>query len=217
MMRVIGWCLAAWVAVSPVVADPLTFYAPAPNGDVLIIYSTLDARLAAPLVMAFQAANPGPNVIYEDLLSGEIAERVRQETDAGLATADFVFSSAMDVQVKLANDGYAQRVTVAESTNWPRWANWRDMAYAMTYEPGVLIYHKPSFPDGPPTSRQALMQWLQGDGLRQPGRIGTYDIERSAVGYLFLARDAEHLPKSGRWSAQWGRRGCSAFPPASRS
>ena len=30
------------------------------------------------------------------------------ETDAGQPTADFVFSSAMDMQIKLANDGYAQ-------------------------------------------------------------------------------------------------------------
>jgi iron(III) transport system substrate-binding protein len=160
----------------------------------VVIYSTLDTGLATPLIAAFQAAHPGVAVLYEDLLGADIAARVRGETDAGLPTADFVFSSAMDVQIKLANDGYAQAVTVTEARDWPRWANWQDMAFALTFEPGVLVYHKPSFPGGPPQSRLELMEWLRATPPAMQGRIGTYDIERSAVGFLFLARDEEHFP-----------------------
>jgi hypothetical protein len=36
------------------------------------------------------------------------------------------------------------------SASWPRWANWRNTAYALTYEPAVFVYHKPSFADAPP-------------------------------------------------------------------
>lgn len=160
----------------------------------LVIYSTLDNRLAAPLIAAFQASHPGVSVRYEDLLAGEIAARVIAETDAGGATADFVFSSAMDMQIKLANDGYAQAVNVPAARNWPAWANWQDTAFAMTFEPAVLVYHKPSFPAGPPQSRLELMEWLRQAPASVQGKIGTYDIEQSAVGYLFLARDAEHFP-----------------------
>lgn len=176
-------------------AEMVTYPAPdvaAPKA--LLIYSTLDNRLAAPLISAFQAAHPDVAVRYEDLLAGEIAARVMAETEAGQPTADFVFSSAMDMQIKLANDGYAQAVSVPAARNWPDWANWQDTAFALTFEPGVLVYHRPSFPDGPPQSRLELMEWLKNPPQGMQGKTGTYDIEQSAVGYLFLSRDAEHFP-----------------------
>jgi iron(III) transport system substrate-binding protein len=160
----------------------------------LVIYSTLDSRLAAPLIAAFQAGHPGVAVRYEDLLASEIAARVIAETDAGQVSADFLFSSAMDLQLKLANDGYGQEAPVPAARNWPAWAQWQDTAFALTFEPAVLVYHKPSFPDGPPQSRLDLLEWLANAPDSLTGRIGTYDIEKSAVGYLFLARDAEHFP-----------------------
>lgn len=160
------------------------------GGKRLVIYSTLDTRLATPLLAAFQNGHPDVTLIYEDLLASEIATRVVAETDAGGTTADFVFSSAMDQQMKLANDGYAQPVAAA---GWPRWANWRDTAFALTVEPAVLIYHRPSFPEGPPQSRLDLIEWLRAVPAGTGARIGTYDIEQSAVGYLYLSRDAEHF------------------------
>ncbi|MGL5009866.1 MAG: ABC transporter substrate-binding protein, partial [Paracoccaceae bacterium] len=165
---------------APVAQAEVAVFAAAGEVRRLSIYSTLDTRLVAPMIGAFQARNPGISVVYEDLLAAEIAERVIAETDAGAATADFVFSAAMDLQMKLANDGYAQPVEIA--ADWPRWANWRDTAFALTLEPGVMVYHKPSFPDGPPQSRLALIEWLRQTPPELRGRIGTYDIEQSAVG-----------------------------------
>lgn len=195
MRALLGWIIAIASLASPLSAEVFLFAAKtAPETGTLVVYSTLDQRIAAPLIDQFQSENPNVAIRYEDLLAGEIAARVVSETDSGAATADFVFSSAMDMQIKLANDGYAQAVDVAQSKNWPRWANWRDTAFAMTFEPGVLVYHKPSFPDGPPQSRLELMDWLKKAGPGSQGRIGTYDIERSAVGYLYLARDEDHFP-----------------------
>ncbi len=188
---------------APATAEVARFAAKGAEVAALRIYSTLDQPLAAPLIAAFQAENPGIGVIYEDLLAAEIATRVMAETDAGQPTADFVFSSGMDLQVKLANDGYAQSVTVPLAAAWPDWANWRDMAFALTYEPGVLVWHKPSFPDGPPQSRLDLIGWLKTPAAT--GRIGTYDIARSAVGYLYLARDAEHFADIWSLVAAMGR------------
>ncbi len=183
-----------------------------PQTGELVIYSTLDSRLAAPLIAAFQAGHPDVAVRYEDLLAGEIAERVTAETDAGVPTADFIFSSAMDVQLKLANDGYGQPAAVPAAQAWPRWANWQDIAFALTFEPAVLVYHKPAFPDGPPQSRLELLEWLGRAPDSLTGRIGTYDIERSAVGYLFLARDAEHFPDIWSVLGAMGRAGLQTFP-----
>jgi iron(III) transport system substrate-binding protein len=204
------WRLLLPLLALPAWADPARFPAPGAEETTLTIYSTLDTPLAEPLITAFQSSHHTTTVLYEDLLAAEIAQRVTTETDAGQPTADFVFSSGMDLQVKLANDGYAQPVTVPLAADWPDWANWRDMAFALTYEPAVLVWHKPSFPDGPPQSRLDLIDWLK---LPQAqGRIGTYDVARSAVGYLYLARDAEHFADIWSLVAAMGRANLQTFP-----
>ncbi len=210
-----AWFLALCLTLAalPRMASADVALYPAPSGATgteMVIYSTLDTRLAEPLITAFQSQNPDTAIRYEDLLAGEIAARVKAETDTDRPTADFVFSSAMDMQIKLANDGYARPVSVANARNWPAWANWQDTAFALTFEPAVLVYHKPDFPDGPPQSRLALLEWLQSAPPALQGRIGTYDIERSAVGYLFLARDAEHFPDI--WSLLRQMTGLQTYP-----
>ncbi|WP_374300170.1 ABC transporter substrate-binding protein [Paracoccus sp. (in: a-proteobacteria)] len=188
----------------------------APSGapdQVLTIYSSLDNHLAAPLIAGFQGQNPDIAVHYEELLTGELNDRIVAETDAGKTTADFAFSSAMDLQIKLANDGYAREAITPDSPGWPRWANWRNTAYALTFEPAVLVYHRPAFRDrAPPSSRFELVDWLARGGAAVRGRVGTYDIERSAVGYLFLARDQEHFPDIWSVIRAMGRAGVRQFP-----
>ena len=204
--------LPLWLVAAPAPAPAGEILFPAPSGQApreMVIYSSLDERLAAPLVAAFQGTNPTVAVRYHDLLSGDIAARVVAETDAGLPTADFVLSSAMDLQMKLANDGYAAPVDLPAAEGWPRWANWRDTAFALTFEPAVMVYHRPSFPDGPPDTRLRLKDWLDLPEARD--RVGTYDIERSAVGYLFLSRDQEHFPDIWSLVAAMGRAGLQLF------
>lgn len=198
----------------PAGAEVFTFPAPSgAAGDELVIYSSLDERLALPLIEGFQEQHPDVAVRYEDLLTGEINARIIAETDSGGTTADLAFSSAMDLQVKLANDGYARETEVEASAGWPRWANWRNMAYAMTFEPAVLVYHKPSFAGRPPpATRFELLDWLRQGGAAVQGRIGTYDIERSAVGYLFLARDQEHFADIWTLVGAMGKAGVQQFP-----
>lgn len=180
----------------------------------LVIYSTLDAPRAAPLIAAFQAQNPTLSVTYEDMLAADIAARVRRETDAGQRSADFVFSSGMDLQMKLANDGYGQPIAPQPAPFWPDWAKWQDTAFALTLEPAVLVYHQPSFPDGPPSSRLELIEWLraQSPASLGTGKIGTYDIQASAVGYLYLARDLEHFKDIWSLIRQMGTAGVQVFP-----
>ncbi len=190
--------LTAFVCVSaPAWADVTVF--PALDGRTearsLVVYSSLDAPLAKPMIAGFQKANPDVAVRYEELLTTDIYDRVIAETDNGKGTADIAFSSAMDLQVKLANDGYAQESRLPLSDRWPRWANWRDTAYALTFEPAVFVYHKPSFKDAPPpATRGQFVDFLRTQGDKVYGRIATYDIERSGVGFMFMARDQEQYP-----------------------
>ncbi|SIQ74190.1 iron(III) transport system substrate-binding protein [Paracoccus thiocyanatus] len=194
-------------------AQMTLFSAPAGKGRELTVYSSLDDDLAAPLIAAFQSRNPDVAVRYENLLTTELHDRIVAETQAGGGTADFAFSSAMDLQVKLANDGFARPVQTPDTPGWPGWANWRDTAYALTFEPAVFAYHKPSFADHPPPATRAdLMRWMAEHPAQAQGRIGTYDVARSGVGYLFLARDQELYP--GIWSVvqAMGRAGVQQFP-----
>jgi iron(III) transport system substrate-binding protein len=207
-MRLLQFLLACCLAL-PARADVVVFPAPAGGTRKLVIYSSLDSPLARPLVEAFQQQAPDVTVRYEDLLTGEIAARVMQETDAGQPTADLIFSSAMDLTVKLANDGYAREAEVAGAASWPDWAAWRSMVFALTFEPAVIVYHRPSFPDGPPDTRAALIKWLE---TAPQGSIGTYDIARSAVGYLFLMRDQEHFADLWPLVRAMGRAGVQTFP-----
>lgn len=171
------------------------FKAPSPSedGETLTIYSSLDTHLSEPLIKAFQKLNPGISIAYEEMQTQDVYERVVNESDHSGATADLTLSSAMDLQMKLANDGYAQPVTLPDLANWPSWAQWRNTAFAFTFEPSVLIYHKPTFAGmEPPNSRAELTKLLRENGDQFFGRVATYDIERAGVGYLFLAMDEKN-------------------------
>src|SRR3546814_19078882 len=96
------------LALLPVgLAQASTTMFPAHSGHndapVLIVYSSLDEPLAKPMIAGFQAANPDVAVRYEDMLTGEIYDRIVRETAARQKTADFAFSSSLSLPVKLAN------------------------------------------------------------------------------------------------------------------
>ena len=182
----------------------------------LTIYSSLDLGAARPLIDAFQADNPSIAVAYHDLQTVDIYDRVLIESEAPGGTADLVFSSAMDLQMKLANDGYARRVALSNAARWPGWANWRDTAIALTYEPAVIVYHRPSFSDGDvPRTRAGLLELLGRDHDHLYGRVATYDIERAGVGFLFLARDAEHNRDTWELVRAMGRSGVKLYSNSS--
>ncbi len=166
-----------------------------PSGDarVLRIYSSLDAKIAAPLLSAFQATRPGIGIDYFELQTQDIYARIIEESDEAGLTADLAYSSAMDLQVKLANDGYAQSVRLPNAGALPEWAQWRDTVYGTTFEPAVILYHKPSFlKSEPPRTRPDFAAYLKSREAETYGRVGTYDVERAGVGLFFLARDREH-------------------------
>lgn len=218
MMRLIRSVLLLFAPVLALAgtawAKPVLFAAPLGQAaGELVIYSSLDDDLARPLIQAFQQRRPDLAVRYENLLTGTLHDRIVAETEAGSGTADFAFSSAMDLQVKLANDGFALPVVTPDTPDWPDWANWRDTAYALTFEPAVFVYHKPTFRDHPPPSTRAeLLAWMAEHPAEARGRIGTYDVARSGVGYLFLARDQELYPQIWDIVREMGRAGVRQYP-----
>ena len=165
----------------------------------VVVYASTDLAVAQPLIHAFEARYPGIRVRYADLNTLELNHRFLAETAALGSTrprrdadyADVLWSTAMDLQIKLVNDGYAQRYDSPERGGLPGWAVWRDEAWGTTFEPAVIVYNRKHF-DGThvPGSRSGLARLLQEHAPQWRGRIVTYDVERSGVGYLLAQQDA---------------------------
>src|SRR6202521_4377273 len=127
----------------------------------IIVYATTDAAAANPLIKDFQALYPGIQVEYSDLNSTELYNRFIAEAAAGSGTADLLWSSAMDLQVKLVADGQALTYASPETPALPKWAAWKDQAYGTTYEPIAFIYNKRLVPpEDVPQDHAALLKLL---------------------------------------------------------
>ena len=104
---------------------------------------------------------------------------------------DVAISSAMDLQMKLANDGLVLAHTSNATRRVPDWARWRDHVYAFTQEPAAIVLSNAAFGDEPvPATRQELIALLRSDPERFTGKVGTYDVRVSGLGYLFATQDA---------------------------
>ena len=124
----------------------------------VVIYSTTDTAAANFLIKDFQALYPGISVEYNDKNSTEVYNRFISESAAG-ASADVLWSSSMDLQVKLASEGGALEYASPEIANLPAWAVWKNQAFGTTYEPIAIVYNKRLLSgDEIPTSHADLMR-----------------------------------------------------------
>src|SRR5580765_4191810 len=164
----------------------------------VVVYSTTDLSVVAALIRDFEALYPGVKVNYEDLNSAELHNRFLTETAARMPSADVLWSSAMDLQVKLANDNFAERYRSPEAAALPDWAVWRDAAYGTTFEPAVFVYSK-RFVTGKdvPQTHADFIKLLSTQREKYAGNVTTYDIEKSAVGFLFATQDSR--VQAGFW------------------
>ncbi len=168
----------------------------------LRIISTADLVVFAPLVEVFQQRNNGIAVHYVTASSSELMRALHKEE----ASFDIAISSAMDLQMKLANDGYALSYRSAVTASLPDWARWRDQLFAFTQEPAVLIASRKDFAGLPmPSSRNQLIALLRENPGRFQGRVGTYDIRESGLGYLFATQDSRQSESYWRMAEVMGR------------
>ncbi len=189
-MRVLIPVLMALMLALPVRAEPVVFPAREATKETLVIYSSTDIDRMVALIAGFQANWPAIRVDYHELDTIDIYRRAVAEMDANLPGADLLLSSAMDLQIKLVNDGYATAHRSAETEALPGWANWRDEAFGITFEPAVMIYNRSLAPDlAGVTTRFELARRLAADAATLRHRVVTYDPERSGLGFLFATHD----------------------------
>lgn len=158
------------------------------------VLSTTDQPVIQPLIDDFERRHPSLRVDYLQLGSVEIVQHLLA---AGGPAPDVLWSSAMDLQIKLVNDGHAARHDSPHEPQLPRWAVWKREAYATTYEPVGLLFHRGLWPGAElPRTHAALAAALAADPERWRARVATYDIERAGLGYLLAAHDDKVSPQA---------------------
>ncbi len=174
---------------------------PGTGNEELHVISTADLEVFEPYLLAFQAARPDLTIDYTVASSAELHRAIRNG-----AVFDLALSSAMDLQFQLANDGYAQRHQSDRTLALPNWAKWRDLIFAFTAEPAVMVLSTERFAGLPvPTTRQELVGVLRQHPDVFAGAIGTYDVRESGLGYLFATQEARSTDAYWRLSEVMGR------------
>jgi iron(III) transport system substrate-binding protein len=171
-------CLLWWIPA--VMAEPVP----------LVVYAATDREVVAEFIQLFEGRHPDIRVDYRDLNSSRVFERVRSET-AENAEVDVVWSSAMDLQMKLLNDGYAQPHRSAETMALPSWARWRDEGFGTTYEPVAIVYARKAVPESQVPRTHAELLQIVGTSA---AKVATYNPRRSGLGYMLHSQDSTANP-----------------------
>lgn len=170
----------------------------------LVIY--VNTSLMGPVLEAFAQRHPGIHVTVRDLNSTLIAEAVVADVEAGRPGSDLVWSSAMDLQIKLINDGYAQVYRSPHRAHMPDGSIWRDQGFGLTAEPIVFAYNREQLPEAlAPRSHADLTRLLEQRPEIFADRITMYDAERSGVALMQLSADTQIDPQAWRLIDALGR------------
>jgi iron(III) transport system substrate-binding protein len=162
----------------------------------VVIYSSTDSASVEPLLQDFKSVYPFLQVEYNDLNTTEIYNRFVAETAAGTGTADFLWSSAMDLQLQLASKGNALTYASPEISGLPKWAVWQNQAFGTTFEPVSIAYNKRLLPaDAAPQSHADLLKLLKEKPDVFKEKVATFDPEKSGVGFLMMTQDAKVFPQ----------------------
>lgn len=174
------------------------------EGALLIRTNT---SMLGPVINAFRVRYPKVKIRLEDMNSTMLANMVVEDVLAGRPGADLVWSSAMDVQIKLINDGYAQTYKSPHRRAMPDGMVWRDQGFGITSEPVVFAYNRRLLPPAlTPTSHADLIRLLETRPEIFDGRITVYDAEQSGVALMQLSSDTQIYPDAWRMMEVLGDR-----------
>lgn len=159
----------------------------------VVVYSVLSNAAAAPLVNDFRALYPGIEVAYDgERGSTEMADGYASDIAQGKDSADVVWSSAMDLQMRFVDLGYAASYRSPEAPHLPAWANYRDQAWGTTFEPIAFVYNKELVQgDEIPRDHAAFARLLASRPDKFKGKVTTFDIDKSGVGFMFAVADSQ--------------------------
>ncbi|WP_108502317.1 ABC transporter substrate-binding protein [Paracoccus indicus] len=171
------------------------------------VLSVTDLAAFAPVLQDYVTRNPGRGIRYVQASSTEIYAAIHDED----ARFDLVISSAMDLQMKLANDGLAASVA-PDARGLPDWARWRDQLWGIALEPVVTLASRQALGDLPvPRTRRDLIALLRENPERFQDRVAAYDPQVSGVGYFLIAQDDQVSDGFWRLAEVMGRLNARLF------
>lgn len=190
MRKIIATAIVWFIAVSQVYA--INIEERRVFGDAVRsvrVLSTIDVDIIAPVFEDFLKSGANLSIDYQTASSQDVYDAITQDR----AKFDMVISSAMDLQMKLANDGFASSLSDQNLAQVPAWARWRDVLVALAQEPVVTVLNRDAFSGAPiPETRTELAAILRENPDRYRGMLGTYDPMKSGAGYLFASQDARY-------------------------
>jgi iron(III) transport system substrate-binding protein len=190
MRKIIATAIVWFIAVSQVYA--INIEERRVFGDAVRsvrVLSTIDVDIIAPVFEDFLKSGANLSIDYQTASSQDVYDVITQDR----AKFDMVISSAMDLQMKLANDGFASSLSDQSLAQVPAWARWRDVLVALAQEPVVTVLNRDEFSGAPiPETRTELAAILRENPDRYRGMLGTYDPMKSGAGYLFASQDARY-------------------------
>ncbi len=157
----------------------------------LVLRSTTDIDVLQPIIEAFVTQNPRISVTYEQWGSNALFDNSLSACAGDIPSADAVFSSGVHQMIDLVNRACASAYRSEITTALPSSRRWRDEVWGITKEPAVIIYNADRVAKADvPKTRFALLDLMRRPNSAYEGKIATYDIEASGLGYLFAFMDS---------------------------
>ena len=159
------------------------------NTSDLNIISSTDINIFDKIMNDFSKINPDLSVKYTVASTKDIFETI----NTGTEEYDVVMSSAMDLQIKLSNDGLTHNFESINTKLIPEWASWKNEIYGFAIEPVVMVISKDFFSKNSltvPINRRDFLSLLKSRESLFKNKLITYDINTSGAGYLFATQDA---------------------------
>ena len=179
----------------------------------LHIWSATDEAAMRPVLEAFADTDRGIEIVYRDFQTVDLHAAILAAGDRG---PDVVISSAMDLQIDLVNRGLARPLPTVRRVGDER-TRWRGELFGFTFEPAAVIYDREAFAgDELPRNHAALSDFVRDREASLRGRVATYDIRLSGVGYLFATQDVGQGVQALRLAETLGRTGVRVFCCTSR-
>ena len=144
----------------------------------LDILSATPQRKASGVIAAFRRLYPTIKINFVEMSAQQVYDTVRRQSAVGHGSADLVWSAGMDLQIKLVNDALTQRyVSPERRPHFPRWANWKNQAWAVTAEPVVFIYNRALISDTEvPKDHAQLRTFLESHPAPTRLRLASYSV-----------------------------------------